>query len=65
MFSIDDFLALMQAAQGGNSNAPAAPTIKLVQPRVGGLDANGAWTGFGKNGPVSYTHLTLPTICSV
>ena len=25
----------------------------------------GAWTSGGGEGPVSYTHLTLPTICSV
>ena len=29
---------------------------------IGGLDLAAEWAGFHTVGPVSYTHLTLPTI---
>eukprot|EP00969_Alexandrium_andersonii_P167034 7382079-Alexandrium_andersonii.AAC.2 len=55
-----------QAARGLTGGAPPARTPPMPNGR---LPARVASTGGlrlpGTPGPVSYTHLTLPTICSV
>lgn len=44
-----DVLSLLQALNlTGNKQSASAP-VQLDQPRVGGVDENGAWSGLGKN----------------
>ena len=51
---------------GSGKTTLARATVGLVRPSAGRIEFNGQDMGSLKGrAPVSYTHLTLPTICSV
>ena len=48
-----------------SERAPVAHLRKLRDSRDADGFSRDLWAAFAEMGPVSYTHLTLPTICSV
>ena len=60
-----DDLYRESALQRVASHFQANPDVGLLYGDLDTIDENGKTTGTRRPRPVSYTHLTLPTICSV
>ena len=50
---------------GGGGDAPADPSVSGGEKEPAAQDPQGEKLAADQTLPVSYTHLTLPTICSV
>ena len=66
LYILISFLCLIGAATAQNSNQNYVVTRTMLNESSSSyLDVVKYYDGLGRLCPVSYTHLTLPTICSV